>query len=612
MPNNIYFRSRELTAQERSKEGAKHINMLASTAEPCDMGGWREVLVHRAGSVDVSTMNALLINHDPNQLAGTIDTKSVEGDEMTASATVMPEARMQSGVLVSEAIDTGALRGVSIGYTYGEADVSWDAETLTLTVNKWRSLEASLTPIPADARCQLRSMPFPSLEKRTAETNQPPMPKEAEAKPEVTPAAPAALQERISHMADSEKNPQDNPAVDLKAERTRAAEVANHAEALGLRASEYVGMEPEAARSKMLTDLAEQRKAEQKTVKTAPATVQVDQSDKIRDEALEGIAKGRSIHDVARRFANRSGVKGAGDWERSDTTEYVYENFGTSMKRTVEVSGNFTQVTALAAAKAIQNGFDSYTPVAPLISKEIYSGDFKAVRVGGLQLSDFAAAPGEGTAFADLTIDDGGGNSANEMRGGLLALTKEAIYNDELGLFMDKLASIGRKGPRAIDKAVMAALEAANFANATTTGALSASTLGSAYQAHAVLTGPAGEKLAIPAKRLVVPMGLWITALTITNHGGGETTRNVIADQGIIPVPGWHLTDANDWYLMCDPADACSIYVIRHPDYKVPQVFEIDAGGVAQRAFRAEFPYKAFVTNSSSNKPVGGYKVTNA
>jgi hypothetical protein len=71
----------------------------------------------------------------------------------------MADARMPSGVSVADAVDFGALRGVSIGYSYASRDCSYDEATGTLTVNKWRLLEVSLTPTPADTTGQVRSLP---------------------------------------------------------------------------------------------------------------------------------------------------------------------------------------------------------------------------------------------------------------------------------------------------------------------------------------------------------------------------------------------------------------------------------------------------------------------
>ena len=118
-------------------------------------------------------------------------------------------------------------------------------------------------------------------------------------------------------------------------------------------------------------------------------------------------------------------------------------------------------------------------------------------------------------------------------------------------------------------------------------------------------------------KFLVVPPSLYTTAISLTtlNFGGASATGlAAVAGAGNNPplqvIVGLHLTDANDWYLAADPMQAGAFTVVKHSDYITPQLFEVDAGLVASRKFRIEYPMAVITATSAANKPVGWGKAT--
>jgi hypothetical protein len=207
------------------------------------------------------------------------------------------------------------------------------------------------------------------------------------------------------------------------------------------------------------------------------------------------------------------------------------------------------------------------------------------------------------------------------MRGAGLELTKQAIYNDELGLFLERIRKVGYLAAQHQDKLAASSIPGATWTAATTALALSSTNLKTAWANFMAVTGPAGEKPGYLPRKLLVPSALYITALEITTLSQGATTENPLAtnsaaNPGKMPlevIHGLHLSDANDWFLMADPNEASGFTYFTHPDYPVPQMFEVDAGLVASRKFRIEYPSAIIVSHlnpGTNTKPVGAYQCT--
>jgi hypothetical protein len=286
------------------------ISLIASTDAPVSMGMWREVLKHDAGCVDCSSTSALLINHDANQIAGPVRNISFQGGQALCDAEILAEARCESGVTVRDAVGCQALRGVSIGYDYQRSDAHYDEQTRTVTVNKWRLLEVSLTPIPADGAAGIRSLPFDLSKENTMADPVVPAPAPAPAVPDVA-SIRAAVQKE-------------------------AGEIGALAKSLGLDASEFVSMDRAAAKDAMLAEVAKRNKPPA-VVSGLTASVTVDEIDKHRDALVDAyVARvynekpkgdsnpyaGRSLRGCAQRFARAAGAK-TEDWSNKDAAHFA-------------------------------------------------------------------------------------------------------------------------------------------------------------------------------------------------------------------------------------------------------------------------------------------------
>jgi hypothetical protein len=418
--------------------------------------------------------------------------------------------------------------------------------------------------------------------------------------------------------------------VDVSAIRAEAKTIASQAESLGLRAADFAGLPLVEARAAML-DAVAKRGAE----KPAPQVqVIADRSDKLTNHTAQRLLDGDGMFAV-REFAEATGARFKSVGELADWTisnlrgnlidmqtvrQWKRDGKADISVRAAETSANFTMVAGLAATKLAFDGFTSYKPWSDAALSKGQARDFKTIRTASLQMGDFSS-PAEGSAFSDLTIDDAGGSGNLTMRGAGLELTKQAIYNDELGLFLERIRKVGYLAAQHQDKLAASSIPGATWTAATAALALSSANLKTAWANFMAVTGPAGEKPGYLPRKLLVPSALYITALEITTLSQGATTENPLAtnsaaNPGKMPlevIHGLHLSDANDWFLMADPNEASGFTYFTHPDYPVPQMFEVDAGLVASRKFRIEYPSAIIVSHlnpGTNTKPVGAYQCT--
>ena len=166
---------------------------------------------------------------------------------------------------------------------------------------------------------------------------------------------------------------------------------------------------------------------------------------------------------------------------------------------------------------------------------------------------------------------------------------------------------------------VATTVEASVFTAATAVNAFSQGNLKTSWTNMMAVTGPAGEKPGYVPRKILVPTALMLTAVEATTVVGGSTIATPLAKGvsdgkfAIEVVHGLHLTNATSWYMLADNQMNPTWTFLTHREYPIPQIFEVDAGLVASRKFRIEYP-TAVITNQlnpgTNTKPVGAYKNT--
>jgi hypothetical protein len=198
-----------------------------------------------------------------------------------------------------------------------------------------------------------------------------------------------------------------------------------------------------------------------------------------------------------------------------------------------------------------------------------------------VRLHDFSSLStvAEGAAYTNLAWDDSREAYAPAKRGNLVVITREAILNDDLrairripqklsraaaitmnefvyGLFTGNPAMAD--GTKVFDDGVQTA-----HGNRGT-AVLSSSALQAAITTMMKQSDTAGKRLNLKPRYLLVPADLLFTALTIVNStltpGTSNNDANVLKG-AVEPIPVAQLTDATDWYLICDPQDIESIEI---------------------------------------------------
>lgn len=599
-------------------------DISASSEFPVSRGRYIEILDHGPNSMR-SVASSVLFNHDPNYLLGKINNIGVNKSRRSeANISILPGATLPSNVDALVAVRSGALKGVSIGYRINGYDRTEAADgTVTIRATDWTINEISLTPIPADPTVGVSRSTDPDgvafaalFDSETKQKDRAQM-----ADPVIPALAPAAA-----------------PIHDFRAE---AKTIATQAEALGLRSADFVGLPALEAQAAMLSAVASQRKAE--PVIKPLVTVTADSDEKLVRHCLELVQDGdmkRAASVFHQRGGNQNTLEGealvnsvyrafspgrdvgmfdmnavkravkAGKWDDKLDVDAV---------RTALVSASFTMIAGLASAKLAFDGFSSYVPWSDAIIDTMTTGDFKAARTASLQMNDLNS-PAEGAAFADLTLGDAGGTAALVMRGGAIELTKQAIYNDEMGIFLERIKRVGYLGAQHQDKLVATTVEATNFTLATAANAFSQAALKTSWTNMMAITGPAGEKPGYIPRQILVPSALYLTAVEATTVVGGSTIATPLATNLDVAkkmplnvVHGLHLSSATSWYMLSVPNEAPAWTFLKHRDYPIPQIFEVDAQLTASRKFRVEYPTQVITNHlnpGTNTRPVGAYKNT--
>ena len=129
----------------------RRIQMSISSEMPVERSFGAEVLDHNAESIDLSFLNSgrapLLLDHDPTQQIGVLESVSLDSSARRLRATVRFSKNALAQEVYSDVADN--IRGnVSIGYSI--AKMVKDADGRTYRAVKWRPMEASIVSIPAD------------------------------------------------------------------------------------------------------------------------------------------------------------------------------------------------------------------------------------------------------------------------------------------------------------------------------------------------------------------------------------------------------------------------------------------------------------------------------
>ncbi|MCE2725111.1 MAG: HK97 family phage prohead protease [Betaproteobacteria bacterium] len=589
-------------------------NLVIATNDPIDMGGWREILSMEDGAVDVSACRSLLVNHDPNSIAGRVDSISFSEGRASSEVSIHPDAKLETGISVADAVDQKMLCGVSIGYVYGEKDCTINKEERSVTVNKWRLLEVTLTPIPADTAAGVRSFPSPPVSQE-----------------EITMAEPVQV-----------------PAVDTEqvraAARTEAKAIATQARSLGLAADDFVGLPVTEAKDAMLRAIAEKHKAQgaDPVAPVAPRIeVTADAGDKLLNatraslyeragitpskEEAESFARcGRvSVRNAIRHCAKIEGI----DIDASEVELAGYAsgliNLRTHGRRDAanKISSQFSTLLANVSNKAILQGMRNYNAATWQIWATVRNvKNFLQITNASLSSGRLVSTP-ENEAFPELLQKDGGYNSTLGMYGATVSLTFQALVNDELGMFMDDLKRSGYIAAETIDRQVYAKMLGATWTYdlSTSAGLATPANLDKPRAALRTKKNMAGLPAGIIGRYLIHDPANAVAAGIATGqiYGPGTTTAPSAGSRQIQTVESHWVSDTTllggaaitDYFLTGDPNAVDTVLVnFLEGVGQSPIIMPFDGGAVASERWKIMLPFEATVATHSdgTNTRVSG------
>jgi HK97 family phage prohead protease len=600
----------------KSADGLTRLRILASTDDAVDMGGWREVLSHASGAIEYGAATALLVNHDPNRIAGALRGCTPDGKKMDVEADLDDSAQLETGMRVSRAVEIGALRGASVGYAYDRKDCAYDENTRTVTVRRWRLLELSLTPIPADAAAGIRSMPFDFTAPPAPEPN-----KERTMSDTIAPAAPTA--------------PAASPITpDIMAEQRQVAELAR---SLKLDAAEYVGKPLGDAQKAMLTDLAK-RAAETHSVPAHNVQITIEDADKQADaiaKAYEARVYGKaadngnpyagmSLRRMAARFARKNGVR-TDDWSEKDEAHFAIGEISQirGMREAANViTSSFPNFVFLnAITKIVAKGFEQAPRgLTGQSGATIYDTqmvpDFKSYTVGGMGMGNLVETA-ENTAFPELIKTEGAYSSTAKMWGGTLSLSLQALISDDTAAFDRALRQAGPIAQKTMDRRLVqkflrgiATTDASTWTNNTTSGCspvwTTADTLAAARANIGKGSAALGNKIGLDGNPTANLARFVLAGPTAGNYlagllsvAPGQTVQNAVLGQYELVVSPWLEAStitgnsSTSYYLIADPMTVTGLILSKISGYENIQVQEYDAGATGSRKWKMWLPFEA-------------------
>nr|DAD98685.1 MAG TPA: major capsid protein [Myoviridae sp. ctPT18] len=558
-----------------------------------------EILCHDEECINLERFNnglgTALFNHDRDAVVGHVEKAWIEDNR--GKALVRFDTDEQSETIFQK-VQSGTLQGVSVGYAIYRYEVLEDEDTKSTNgrfngpayvVTDWEPLEISIVSVPADPTVGVgRSAEEIHTSIDTQEDNTRMDPKEILNNEEVksTPVETGITQEDLQKA--------------MEQERRRTSEITalfRDFDVEGADEAIVMGVSVDEARAMVMDQLRARNKGVSVTMGEA-------ESDKFRAAAQDAVLmavgipvadaapganelRGHSLVELARESLQREGLKA---------------NFGDNMelaRQAINSTSTFPAIMSNLANKSVMTGFNEAETTFQIWAGKGSNRDFKeAARVALSEAGNLELVP-EGGQFPHDSLGEASARTKVATYGKLFSLTRQAIINDDLGLFSKIATKYGSAAKRLVNKMVYAqltgnvkmqdniALFDTKHGNVAGTGeALSVKAIAKAITAMRRQKGITGDAtLNITPKYLVVPPELEMTAYQIVNSTAavdGVNSGVVNPYKGrFVVVADAELTDPDAWYLVADASQHDTIEVtylngVETPRLETRQGFDVD------------------------------------
>lgn len=591
--------SRETTIDHVDPD-SRTVELSFSSETPYGRWFGDEILCHDEECINLERFNnglgTVLFNHDRDAVVGHIEKVWLEDNR--GKALVRFDTDEQSETIFQK-VQSGTLQGVSVGYAINRYEVLEDEDTKSTNgrfngpayvVTDWEPLEISIVSVPADPTVGVgRSAEEIHTSIDTQEDN---TRMDQEKNLEVQEVKSAPVETGLT-QADLQKA--------MEQERKRTSEITamfRDFDVEGADEAIVLGKSVEEAREMVMDQLRARNKGVSVTMGEA-------ESDKFRAAAQDAVlmAAGIPVVDAApgaQELRGYSMVEMARESLRRESGSTV--NFGDNMelaRAAINSTSTFPAIMSNLANKSVMVGFNEAETTYQIWAGKGSNRDFKeAARVALSEAGTLELVP-EGGQFKQDSFGEASARTKVATYGKLFSLTRQAIINDDLGLFSKIATKYGSAAKRLVNKMVYAqltgnvkmqdnvALFDTKHGNVAGTGeALSVKAIAKAITAMRRQKGITGEAtLNITPKYLVVPPELEMTAYQIVNStaavdGVNSGVANPYKGRFIV-VADAELTDPDAWYLVADATQHDTIEVtylngVETPRLETRQGFDVD------------------------------------
>lgn len=561
-----------------------------------------EILCHDEECINLERFNnglgTALFNHDRGAVVGHVEKVWIEDNRGKALVRFDEDEKSD---MIFKKVQSGTLQGVSVGYSIKRYEVLDDKDSIssngrfkgpdTYVVTDWEPLEISIVSVPADPTVGVgRSAEEIHTSINTQEEEEKSMdPKDILKTEEVKSTEPAETGITQADLAKA-----------MEAERKRTSEITalfRDFDVEGADEAIVMGVSVDEARAMVMDQLRARNKGVSVTMGEA-------ESDKFRAAAQDAVlmAAGIPVADAAPGAQELRGHSMVELARESLQREGLNANFGDNMelaRAAINSTSTFPAIMSNLANKSVMVGFNEAETTYQIWAGKGSNRDFKeAARYALSEAGNLELVP-EGGQFKQDSLGEASARTKVATYGKLFSLTRQAIINDDLGLFSKIATKYGSAAKRLVNKMVYAqltgdvkmqdnvALFDDKHGNVAKTGeALSAKAIAKAITAMRRQKGITGEAtLNITPKYLVVPPELEMTAYQIVNSTAavdGVNSGVVNPYKGrFIVVSDAELTDPDAWYLVADATQHDTIDVtylngVETPRLETRQGFEVD------------------------------------
>lgn len=560
-----------------------------------------EILCHDEECINLERFNnglgTLLFNHDRDAVVGHIEKVWVEDNRGKALARFDEDEQSET---IFQKVQSGTLQGVSVGYSIKRYEVLDEKDSVssngrfkgpdTYVVTDWEPLEISIVSVPADPTVGVgRSAEEIHTSIDTQEDN---TRMDQEKNLEVQEVKSTPVETGIT---------QEDLQKAMEQERKRTSEITalfRDFDVEGADEAIVMGVSVDEARAMVMDQLRARNKGVSVTMGEA-------ESDKFRAAAQDAVLMAAGIPVAepapgAQELRGYSMVEMARESLRRESSSTV--NFGDNMelaRAAINSTSTFPAIMANLANKSVMTGFNEAETTYQIWAGKGSNRDFKeAARVALSEAGNLELVP-EGGQFQQDFLGEASARTKVATYGKLFSLTRQAIINDDLGLFSKIATKYGSAAKRLVNKMVYAqltgnvkmqdnvALFDSKHGNVAGTGeALSVKAIAKAITAMRRQKGITGDAtLNITPKYLVVPPELEMVAYQIVNSTAavdGVNSGVVNPYKGrFVVVADAELTDPDAWYLVADATQHDTIEVtylngVETPRLETRQGFDVD------------------------------------